>query len=398
VISMVEAAGRPRALGFAHGAQAREAVRSNVGRFWTQVERMGYDPETLLRQVARWEEETPLARLEEVRGIALGSGVAYEEVLAMNRLGGVVSPDECSVAVAHGSAGRDGHTIFLKNSDKVGGPELSGPGFCCGKEINVLLCFRPEGEPAVMGVGAAGTTGFKFGCSDRGIAVGSNIARTVALKQRNVDLTTVRAADRAQLGRDALRAGTAREAALYVAGVISRNPMGTPGNMEFVGADEAWFLEGSYDRVSLLVGRDDVFVRTNRFQVLHELNDPEDLSSYCRYVRAMQLVRARKGSVDVEAMIGISMDHGNGPGMNSICRHDPDSRSETSLSAGVVDIDPERPERTAFHVCVGKPCHAWRSAEGHVTLTFDRDPASIPASFFDGAAWRAHYTEEPHPA
>lgn len=395
MVAMVDAAGRPRALGLAHGAQARGAIRANVTQFWQRVERMGYDPETLLAQVSRWEDETSLARLEEMRGIADGSGLAYEEILAFNRLTGVVVPDECSVAVAHGSAGRDGHTIFLKNSDKVGGPELSGPEFCCGKEINVLLHLRPAGEPACMGVGAAGTTGFKFGCSDRGIAVGSNIARTVALKQAKVDLTTVRAADRAQLGRDALRMATAREAAIYVAGVISGNPMGTPGNMEFVGADEAWFLEGSYDRVNLLVGRDDVFVRTNRFQVMHELNDPEDLSSYCRYVRASQLVRAKRGQVDVETMIGISMDHENGPSLNSLCRHDEDAREETSLSAGVVDIDPHHPERTAFHVCVGKPCHAWRSPEGHITLTFDREPSSIPQSFFNGDAWKAHYTEEP---
>lgn len=393
MLAAVHAAGSSREIGFSHGRQAAGAIDDNLRLFWQAVKREGLEPETLLKELPRWEAELPLAQLEEILGIADGSGLPYPEMVAYNRLYATFFPDECSVIIAHGQAGKDGHTIFLKNSDKVGGVELQGEGFCYGKEINAFFYLRPAGQPAIMGVGAAGTTGFKFGCSDAGVATGANIARTRVLKQRQVDLTTVRAADRAQLCRDGLRFGTAREAALHIVDRISAAPMGTTGNLQFVDAGGAWFIEGSYDTYSLMVGRDDVFVRTNRFQVLHEMNDPDDLSSYCRYVRGSQLVQAQKGAVDAQAMIQFSMDHEHGPSLNSLCRHDAAVENETSLSAGVVDIDPADPKRTVFHFCVGKPCHAWRSPTGHRTLTFADDVAAIPDAFYSGQAWIDHYTE-----
>jgi hypothetical protein len=391
---LVTGHGTPRDLGLRHGALAAGLIHGNLDAFWAFYDSMGLSRMAGEREILAAERDHPLGRLEMIDGIAAGAGLSYKDVLAYNLLRHAIYDDECSVAIAHGKAGKGGRTYFLKNSDKVGGPELSGDGFHQGKEINVFVYVRPKGLPAYMGVGAAGTTGLKFGCSDQGVAVGTNIARTVELKSKQVSLSTVRAADRAELARIALEAPSAREAAMRVVAEVTKSPMGTPGNMEFVDAEAAWFLEGSYDRMALSEGRDGVYVRTNRFEIFADVNDPEDVSSHARNVRASQILRQHAGAVDENLLIGLSQDHVNGPGLNALCRHDQDSRSETSLAAGVVIIDPAGGEKTRIHVALGKPCVAWNTPEGHLTATFEDEPESVHQSFYNGAAWKAMYTEE----
>ena len=391
---LVTGAGSPGTVGLMQGTAVAEQIRHNVMGFWSVVKRFGVSRREAETAVLEAERRQPLSRLEMIDGIARGAGLDYKQVLGYNLLRGVLFADECSVAIAHGKAGKDGRTYFLKNSDKVGGPELSGDGFHQGKEINVFVYVQPKGLPAFMGVGAAGTTGLKFGCSAEGIAVGTNISRTIQLKSKSVSLSTVRAADRAELARIALEEGSAREAALRVASEVSASPMGTPGNMEFVDAQSAWFLEGSYDRMALSEGRDGVFVRTNKFEIFHDINDPEDISSHARFVRANQVLRQHEGSIDEQTLIGLSQDHENGPGLNALCRHHHDSRQETSLSAGVVVIDPAGKDKTTFHVALGKPCYAWNSPAGHLTARFTESPDAVKSSFYDGSAWKAMYSED----
>lgn len=391
---LIEGSGSPRAIGLAHGRAAEQMIRRNVASLFATLGRMGIRRKDAEVAVLAAEKAQPLRRLEMIDGIAEGAGLRYLDLLSYNLLRGALFSDECSVAIAHGKAGKDGRTYFLKNSDKVGGPELTGEGFYQGKEINVFVYALPAGLPAYMGVAAAGTTGLKFGCSEQGIAVGTNIARTTQLKSKSVSLTTVRAADRAELARMALEEESARTAALRVAAEVSLSPMGTPGNMEFVDADGAWFLEGSYDRMALSEGRDGIFVRTNRFEMFHEINDPDDISSHARFVRANQFLRPHEGSIDESTLISLSADHENGPGLNALCRHHLDSRNETSLSAGVVVIDPDDHEKTVFHVALGKPCVAWNTPEGNITARFTDAPEAVSPSFYDGKAWTAMYTEQ----
>ncbi|MCS6769454.1 MAG: hypothetical protein NZ570_03350, partial [Candidatus Caldarchaeum sp.] len=173
------------------------------------------------------------------------------------------------------------------------------------------------------------------------------------------------------------------------------NPMSTPGNIEFVDAGEAIVIEGSYDRLAVQKTSDGVIARSNRFNVLESLNDPEDVSSYARYVRAMQLLNSNRKQITSEMMTVFSQDHVNGPGPNSICRHSPDFREETSLSAAVMEINRSNARRSTIHVCLGKPCYAWKSEKGHILLDFYSVEEGLPREFTSGEAFKTHYTEKP---
>jgi len=170
--------------------------------------------------------------------------------------------------------------------------------------------------------------------------------------------------------------------------------MATPGNLEFADACSAMLIEGSYDRTAALKVVDDVAARTNRFVLLNELNDPDDLSSYARFVRSMQLLNRNKGRVTVEKMKQFSMDHENGPGINSVCRHGK-YWQETSLSSAIMEIRVPDPSVSRMHVALGKPCHAWTGG-GSLTVEIGSAQEEIPERFLTGQTWKTFYKEEPY--
>jgi hypothetical protein len=383
-------------IGRTHGTQMGGAVAMNLRSFWRRMAAGGWSRAEVLsctrKQESRFLSDS---RREEITGIAEGARLPYPEVLAYNLYYGLAYPDECTVMWALRDATADGKTLFMKNSDKIGRADMVGTGFHMHKEINVVVALRPQGKPAVIGVANAGSTGLKMGVNDRGVAAGTNIARTVELRRRTVTTTQERAVDRAQLARDGLEMDTAMDAAGAIVIRVAASPMETPGNVEFVDARRAVVIEGSYDRLAVHVYDSGTGSRTNRFVVLHELNDPEDLSSYCRYVRTQQLLAGRQGRLTLDDFAGFTRDHANGPGLNSICRHDPDFKSETTQSALVAAIDPASPADTTVRIALGKPCHAWEHADGHLEATLRFRPGDIPVAFRSGEVWKRYWTEAP---
>jgi hypothetical protein len=382
-------------IGRATGVGAAPFVRANVAAFWR-----AFAPD---RRTRRWvlgkaNEDIgllPEAYLDEIAGIAEGAALRFGDVLAYNLYGDRVFPDGCTVMMAVGAAGHDGNTLFLKNSDQVGSDSMVGPTFDRNKEIYVIQVIVPDEGNRIIGVSAAGRTGIKMGLNDKGVATGSNIARTVELRERKVDITKVRASDRTQLMRQGLEKDSAMAAASYVTGLVLESPTSTPGNIEFADSKEAVILEASYAQHALEVIRDRVAARANRFQVLEYTNMPEDVSSVCRYQRAMELLRTHEGQLTVEKLIEFSRDHVNGPGPNSICRHGGHYSEEVSLGAAVIEIDRTAPQKSTIVMALGKPCHAWRDEAAMLRLTMEATPDSLPAGFVDGSVWKRFYSEEP---
>lgn len=382
-------------IGWTHGRRLAPAIRVNVEAFLTAAAQDGWVPARLIRAARAARAAAAPALVEELRGLADGAGLPEDDVLAFNLLHTRVIADECTVMFAMGDATASGRVVFMKNSDKIGSDKMVGEHFYMNKEINVVLDLRPDGGPAVVGVAAAGSAGLKMGINSCGVAAGANISRTQALAERRVSVTEMRALDRTQLVRDGLEQASARAAARAVVVQLMERPMATSGNLEFVDSREGWVIEGSYDRHAVEIITGGGASRTNCFVVLHEQNDPEDLSSQCRLTRTRQLLREHRGRITVEAMIGFSQDHVNGPGPNSICRHGTHFSEETSQSALVAELDPDHPERSRVAIALGKPCHAWRHADGHIEVMPAGRPEDIPARFRTGETWKTYWTEAP---
>lgn len=391
----IKCAGKAFKVGKTHGQLLRNSIRFNLANFWAACSAAGLSKLTLIESAKRLAQNYGDEIVKEIRGIANGAQVDEGELLAFNLCHSAIFTDECTVLFAMGDATASGQVLFLKNSDKIGSSSMVGPNFYEHKEINVVLAIRPEDGPGIIGVSSAGSTGLKMGVNDLGIAAGTNIARTVELGRRTVDTTQMRALDRVQLAREGLLKSTALEAATYIAGRVAESPTATPGNIEFVDSTSGVVVEGSYDRVAIHVVKSGIGSRSNSFVALRELNDPTDVSSYCRYVRTQQLLTDHLGKLTPDRMKQFSQDHANGPGPNSICRHGKHYEEETSQSAMVVELCKENPRRTRFWIAMGKPCHAWQHPAGSFDGRMDQLD-QVPQGFLDGETWKRFWSEEPN--
>lgn len=381
------------------GAVARPAIEDNLHIFWNLLQDFGIHRNEVLKTLSHEESRLRVTSLEEIQHLSRGAEVPFEDLLAFNLYEDAVFRDGCTVLVAMGKASSSGCPILLKNSDKVGGKTLEGPNFHLNKEINIIQDTHSDSGHRILGVCAAGSTGIKMGMNDAGVVTASNIGRTTELKNKKVDLTSLRAIDRAQIMRDGLEFDNAHEAADKTLSDLMGNPMSTPGNVEFLDKKECFIIEGSYTQFAVEIVRgDQVASRANHFRLLDQLNDPEDIAGHKRYSRCMELLEQNYGDISREKMIEFSMDHSNGPGPNSICRYGETPEEETSLAAMVMEINPENPKKSVASICLGKPSYAWRDPAGNLTITMDSPASEIPEEFFSGATWKQFYSEKPYSA
>lgn len=381
--------------GYRHGRAAKKAIDANLDCFFGGMHLLGYSRDKILQQADSDRESLSAAIRNEISGIAAGAGRAFLDLLSFNLYRQHVMQEGCTVYFAAGKASKSGVTVFGKNSDKVGGAELVGDRFFRNKEINVVLVSENEDGSKVVGVAAAGATGLKMGMNSKGVVAGTNIGRTNELKEKNLDLTKLRAIDRAQVIRDGLTKGTALEAAQLAAAQLIESPTATPGCVEFGDAGEVYIIEGSYDRIAVKKVVDAVDSRANCFVVLDSLNQKDDISSIARYHHTQKVLKAKEGSVTVDDLIAISVDHENGPGPCSVCRHDSRVEEETSLSAAVMEINKEHPEQSVIRIALGKPCHAWREPDGHIAISMNFADGDIPEAFLSGEVFKKYYVETP---
>ena len=384
----------PRREGVLHGLQHRHAIRANIAAYRRAAGAAGWECDQLERAAGDLYRSLPREQQVELDAIGAAAGVAEIAHRSFVLTAGAVAPDECTVVAAVGAASASGATILLKNSDKIGADELVGEGYQQFKEINVVVKLTTDQGVTMLGVAAAGTTNLKMGVNDAGLAVASNIARTAELRARKRSLDDLRALDRGLLLRQALGFSSAADAATWSMDAITEAPMATPGILHFAEARQMYIVEGSYDRIALERVQDRVVARANGFVLLDELNDGEDDSSPARRSRALQMVGARAGVATVEDLRRVSIDHHNGPGVRSICRHSDDHIDETTLSSMLMAFDPDDPTRGTAEFALGKPCWAWQSSESAIAIEVGSN-GDVPAAFSNGSAWRRGYREDP---
>ena len=341
--------GSPFERGYAHGSICRGRVMRSVETYRMRFARKWRDPFS-------WEDARAAARrfapalsgafapyAEEMRGIAAGAGIGFEDVLALNLRSEILYS-----GLAPGDAAPDGEcTAFAAVPPATaGGAVLAGQtwDYTRAQRAATVLARLPAegGRPAVWMPLEAGMVGGK-GVSAAGFCLTLN-ALSSPRKGSGIPLH-VRM-------RHILEAPTADEARRRAA----EPPVAAPACLTVTSRDGACVaFELDPDGVEELRPEGGLLVHTNHFLSPRYRDASPGGSTVARLERLSALLRARPGlsSADVEKFLA---DHGNGT--RSICVHPapdtPPERIDEASATNYAFVADLASGRVRF--AMGNPC------------------------------------------
>lgn len=198
---LIEIAGTPVDRGEQYGRAAADRIRKGMAHYGAQLVAMGLDEVGLARVVKRYlpsiEAFAP-TYVEEMRGIARGADVPFDQIVLLNARTEVLElakhperqnmldvpdePDGCTVAVGLPAATRDGTLIHAHNWD--------WKSECA--ETSVILRIRRDDGPDILTFTEAGALA-RFGFNGHGIAITGNYLESDRdYRQMGVPLALIR--------------------------------------------------------------------------------------------------------------------------------------------------------------------------------------------------------------
>jgi isopenicillin-N N-acyltransferase-like protein len=346
-----------RERGRQYGEQAREQIAASIDFYRTEfAERAGLTWDEVRQRAPRWvpliEAYHPEA-LEEARGVADGSGFAFEEILALNgrgelRIGDPFGGEGCTSFALTAEGSGDGHVYCGQNWDwRVG-----------TKESVVMLRIAQEPKPTIVMQVEAGQIG-RHGANSTGLGLNANGLEAPFGFGAGVPSPYIR--------RKILDSSTMHDA---LEAVMSAK-QSVCANLLFTHRDGYCVdLETTPERHGVMHPVKGVLTHANAFleympPQIEETYRPSAVDSLYRAPRVASYLRRAKDAGttgEVRALIGSALaDHFSHP--NSVCAH-PDPRDggkwETVASA-IVDLTTGE-----YLVSPGNPC-----AHGHEPLPWN---------------------------
>ncbi len=349
-VPVIEVKGTPRELGYQHGRQAQEAVRRSFQFYlglWKHFGGMGR--EQALKDGQRF---LPFIRnldpnlIEEMKGLAEGAGMLFEEILALNcryELSyALMSPipqglsEGCTSYALTPEATSDKTTLIGQNWDNK-------PGLY---DSCIILKILQEKKPAVAIYGEAGIIGNK-GFNSAGIGVGLNYMRCE---------------------KDAVQPGLPLW--VKVRGLLNCASLVDclkilmtfegPNSINIIMAHrdgEAIDVECTPDDNLFLYPERGILTHSNHFLSPHlRVKDTGKIvipDSVVRSHRARRLFEEKRGNLNGNAVQGVLKDHFGHP--HSICRHADESLPSyerwESLTSMIMNLT-----QGEMHYTAGPPC------------------------------------------
>lgn len=340
---VVSVKGTPFEQGEAQGRELRAVILHNIKEVRKKLKDDHVDLgryQAFVDRNARFMEEKHVEIYEEMKGIAKGAGIFFDDVLLLNIPAYFMTGyfnQECSMIMARGKATADGCTYVIKNRDM-------------GTYIEQAVVEReyPDGLKLLEVNGAGTVTYPASGMNSHGLGV-----TTTGFWSSKVspDLETIDAAHIFVNVHLLLKnCKTAREALEYVKASPRMNGL----NIILVDPSDAYVVEMTKDDV--YVEEDDgsgVLFRTNHYcsDKLKELNPPEEEypSTYRRRERIEELLKAQYGRIRFQDLFRIMSDHENGG--NAICRHPQPGYPSWTMSTSLFVLEDSEAWTTLDNPC-----------------------------------------------
>ena len=326
---LYRARGTHRELGRQHGEQATRQIKAFVEMLCARQPR-----EQFRRRAAQFQpffDRYCPHLLEEIRGLAEGAGVTFEEAMACSIRGEMRNaPAEGCTAYVIGRRGAAERQIIAgQNSDM--GPEMI--------PLSYVVHLQPQGKPEVLMWTFGGMLGY-HGMNSAGVA---HFENALGGGPRNRFGLPHYPAERMMLECSSLE---------QAINVLRKMPLASDANYVLCdGQGNIADVEATTEGPEILPDRGaGYFAHTNHY-VCQRYATAENfkqslVDSFPRLDRIDSLIKSRYGSIKVDDVKQFLSDHSGSP--TSICRHD--SRMVTVASMI------SEPARRCMHVAVGNPC------------------------------------------
>ncbi len=336
----------PYEIGRQYGLQAKDSIRlcimgykahfqSMAGITWEEIR------EKSLLYIKAAEKEMPDI-LEEARGVADGSGVDFEEIMALNCRYEVLhwppkaentEGNECTTYAVLPEAMEDGRMVFGQNWDYR--PFTL--------EHTLLLHIEEADGTRIMGLAEAGSL-MRNGFNTKGIGVCASSLRSIH-DSHEIGLPTT------FLRRKILKSGSLEAAESLIKSwkrAVSNNFLLASG------AGEAADYEVTPFKEYKLLPSGGILTHANHF--LAERSVEASQSSKFRGERLEELLRLKQGSITVEYIKECLRDHWGWP--ESVCTHTPPGNTDMNLmwqtnASMIYDFS-----GNTLHLCYGPPCES----------------------------------------
>jgi len=327
-LPLIEIRGSPQERGRHQGEGARTQILRALSRYCEVIPKaIGLEWEAAQREARKflpYAEEAFPQFVAELRGIAEGAQVPFEEVWTLNCYEGLTDiPQQvwgCTSMVARDDQTANGHVLMAHNEDWNS----------VDKDNAYLVHAVPDDGPPFIGM-TYGPLLVNIGLNAEGIAVAIDSVYPTDGRVGIPRILCSRAVLQARTIGQAIRASVVK----LRAGGYSYL-LGDPNG-------EIYCVESSATTHDLIYGDDGWLVHTNCYMSpkMKLIEEPGTYSSSnVRLNRARRLLRNQLGSVTVESLQQILRDHVNFP--NSICVHDspeePPHEREMTLVSLVMDL------------------------------------------------------------
>jgi len=339
-VLVVDVKGNPRQRGRQQGEGARsriagmidayrELLPAAVRRSWERVQQQAY------KYLSHAEVAFPQF-VDELRGIAEGAGVSFEEAWVLNCAEEVIDSRRssgCTTLAVRDDLTVDGHVLLAHNEDWTS----------VDRDHIYLVRAEPEDGPPFLAM-TYGPLLVNVGLNGEGIGVGIN---SVYPTDGRIGVPRI-LFSRAILG--------ARAIGQAIAACLFRERAGGYHNLLADANGELYSVETSATEHAILYGEEGWLVHTNHYLSprLQAVERPGGyVGSQVRYHRARRLLQGQLGLVTRQGVQEVLRDHVNRP--YSICGHEdlsrpPHDRDQTVLSL-VMDLTERR-----LWAAPGPPC------------------------------------------
>ena len=341
---LIEVSGTHQEMGRQIGEACREQVQRSVDNAHVLIDQ-SYNTLELTwaganiqaRKYLPFAEERYSQYVDELRGIAAGANVSFDDLMVVNAMEAVTMDalhlTRCTSFAVNEQRTADGHVLIAHNEDWI--PEDENDVY--------VVSAKPDDEPPFLAMTYGGllpNVGFNaYGIAQAIDSVYPNDSR---------------------IGIPRLVVARAVLASRRISGALGRTLVShrAAGYNHLIAHEsgEMYSVEVSARRFDILHGADGYIAHTNHYlsPTMKEIEkDPEELiSSRVRYFRANRLLR-ENSTHTIKTLQTIQKDHVNLP--NSICNHniegiDPMDR-ESTITALVIDLTARE-----MHIAWGNPC------------------------------------------